>query len=855
MSIFKHFNGHIDDAGGFDPVIPRKYLDMGEFSEIGRGSTCRVYKIGAEVPLALKVIDCGQNAAAYLNAVYEKRVMESLSGCRSAVTMIDFDTAEAEDGGRTVFFLENYYDSLEAVLAAKRLTLKEILGIVSDICAAVIEVAGRGVLHLDLKPKNIFFDGDGSVRLGDFGSALFESDLAKNSSPRGTLGFMAPEVYQEHLCGEQSEVYSIGLILYYLLNGMKIPFSDSAVDAQQNELALYKRLAGTELPPLPVNASDGTAKAVNDLIRHACAYNPENRIKTVAELKYEIEAAAQKAKDSDTVFSMLPVPADETVTPVVLMIDASDKERADRLNETVRRLLGIFEEECSSASGNTFRVAVMKYSGGVEWTVPVPTAPEDIVLDGLNPGGPADLGGAIRELDSKLSRSELLRGIEHPASPIVIWLTGGNADGDWKDELQKTHENAWYRTATVICVAFGDVLNPETLKTLCGGSSELVIGSERIEDIRFLISGLGAAVSEIHNPSPGSPGNPSFSLTSLDADPFGATFAHLPFGTFSETHEPHEHAACRVCGGAVGSDAVFCPYCGSKLVIQKPAVQLSDVEFSAVAPKKLVKGEYSVVNIVMYESEYRKIVDEIHKRSDVETQETGSGKIAVPGSAQIKVILTSPDISIEDNEMTGFWRGSYLNFPFSVSLPDNYAKRQVAFTAKIYVDGILTTRLAFNARRASIYRRKIAVTRSDVKTAFVSYDSRDRKRVVSMIQGMKKVRSDMDIFLDVERLRSGDDWKKVLFAEIDKRDVLYLCWSHFAKESEWVDREWRYAYLKKGAEGIEPLPVELLDDCPPPQELNGKHWNDMLLYLIEHEDKRGGNSLNKYDDLQNSVVI
>lgn len=95
----------------------------------------------------------------------------------------------------------------------------------------------------------------------------------------------------------------------------------------------------------------------------------------------------------------------------------------------------------------------------------------------------------------------------------------------------------------------------------------------------------------------------------------------------------------------------------------------------------------------------------------------------------------------------------------------------------------------------------------------------------------------MDLFFDVESLRSGENWEKTLFHEIEKRDVLYLCWSHNAKESEWVDREWRYAYSQKGIDGIEPMPIELPEECPPPQELSGKHWNDKLLYLIGHLNK------------------
>jgi hypothetical protein len=131
-----------------------------------------------------------------------------------------------------------------------------------------------------------------------------------------------------------------------------------------------------------------------------------------------------------------------------------------------------------------------------------------------------------------------------------------------------------------------------------------------------------------------------------------------------------------------------------------------------------------------------------------------------------------------------------------------------------------------------LFGQKIVVSREDVLSAFVSYASQDRNRVAAIIQGMKKARPEMDIFFDVESLRSGDDWEKSLYKEIEHRDILFLCWSHYARDSKWVDAEWRYALERKGAEYIEPIPIEPPDVCPPPTELNHKHFNDKMLYII-----------------------
>ena len=294
---------------------------------------------------------------------------------------------------------------------------------------------------------------------------------------------------------------------------------------------------------------------------------------------------------------------------------------------------------------------------------------------------------------------------------------------------------------------------------------------------------------------------------------------------------------CRFCDNEIPLGAKFCPWCGRKIEIEKPVLQLSQVEFSAIAPKQLAKGEYFIIDIVMYEESYRHIVDELQNQAETETQEKKSGKVNVKEDSNIKVILYSPnDIKIEDNEMTGVWQNSYLNFSFPVYLPRNYSEKQILFTAKVYINGVIATRLTFTAKCSSSFEQKMDTKREDVLTAFISYASEDRKTVATIIQGMQKARPDLDLFFDVESLRSGDNWKEKLYHAIDQRDILYLCWSHYAKESKWVDREWRYAYKQKGIDAIEPIPLELPENCPPPEELEKKHFNNILLYITSYSN-------------------
>ena len=108
---------------------------------------------------------------------------------------------------------------------------------------------------------------------------------------------------------------------------------------------------------------------------------------------------------------------------------------------------------------------------------------------------------------------------------------------------------------------------------------------------------------------------------------------------------------------------------------------------------------------------------------------------------------------------------------------------------------------------------------------FVSYAHQDRAKVISAIQGMKAVNPDLDIFMDLDSLRSGDYWEEKLENELKKRDKLYLFWSRSAQKSKWVEREWKLMLSNKGLDHICPIQIENPNICPPPpEELSKKQF-------------------------------
>ena len=265
----------------------------------------------------------------------------------------------------------------------------------------------------------------------------------------------------------------------------------------------------------------------------------------------------------------------------------------------------------------------------------------------------------------------------------------------------------------------------------------------------------------------------------------------------------------------------------------RPPLQIDSVRFSAVAPNKIAAGKYMKINILMYEDKFRYVVDSLLGLYKQNYKEAQSGYHFVEHNALIKVVLDSNDAEIDEKIIKQVWGGKYLNFEFVAKIPKDFSEEQILISAKIYINDVIVTKLKLILDCKAKVKHNIIIKRFDFKSAFVSYASKDRGRVASIIQGIKTVRPDMKIFFDVESIQRGQKWKEVLEYEIAHCDILFLFWSKNARESEWVDKEWRYALKIKGDECIEPVPLDSPEECPPPFELQHKHFNDKLLYIIK----------------------
>ena len=185
------------------------------------GTVYRVKKHGREY--ALKAIDCGANPEKARNAHQELSLMQKITCCKNVVPLVDSEVLR--DGDRTVvFILEPFMTSFEEYCKSHSMPIDSVLQLGIDICTALETCWASGVAHLDIQPKNLFVDHNGCFCLGDFSSAMPVIALNEEHRLHGTLSYMAPEVYGDQKYSQASETYSLGMVLYCLLNHGNLPF-------------------------------------------------------------------------------------------------------------------------------------------------------------------------------------------------------------------------------------------------------------------------------------------------------------------------------------------------------------------------------------------------------------------------------------------------------------------------------------------------------------------------------------------------------------------------------------------------------------------------------------------------------
>lgn len=276
--------------------------------EIGSGSYGKVYKIRRTLVniveyAALKIITIPRSATEIDDLIdegyerssvtehYKKQkddivreyeLMASLKGCPNIVHAEDISIIQqANYVGWDIYIKMELLTPLKKT--ARNMQENDIIKMGMDICNALMVCKKNNVIHRDIKPANLFVSDTGVYKLGDFGVAKTAAKTQRGTYA-GTEQFMAPEVSLGKEYGTSVDIYSLGLVMYWLLNNRRFPFvPQGIVPVSEEELAKKRRLSGEALPD-PVNGS----RELKNIVLKACAFDSRARFGSAEEMYYAL---------------------------------------------------------------------------------------------------------------------------------------------------------------------------------------------------------------------------------------------------------------------------------------------------------------------------------------------------------------------------------------------------------------------------------------------------------------------------------------------------------------------------------------------------------------------------------------
>ena len=187
-------------------------------------------------------------------------------------------------------------DLKDYIIANSPLNLGNIIKIMDQILSAMSLAHKHNVIHRDLKPQNILMDKHGNIKIADFGIAvaLNQNSVTQTNSAIGSVHYMSPEQTRGGLVTKQSDIYSLGIILYELITG-HVPFNgDSAV-------SIALKHAQEPIPSIR-KQDPNIPQPLENVVLKATAKDPRDRYDSAKEMKDDLDTSLEPGRANEPVF-------------------------------------------------------------------------------------------------------------------------------------------------------------------------------------------------------------------------------------------------------------------------------------------------------------------------------------------------------------------------------------------------------------------------------------------------------------------------------------------------------------------------------------------------------------------------
>ncbi|WOO87153.1 Stk1 family PASTA domain-containing Ser/Thr kinase [Mollicutes bacterium LVI A0039] len=289
--------------------------------KLGEGGTAQVFLAfdhKSEQNIALKVLKS--------DLVTEQKI-RYFNREAQAISMLNNDNViKIYDWGHDTlnnvhFIAQEYIEGMtikEYLKLSSNLAVTEVVSLIEKILDGLAHAHLSGVIHKDIKGQNIMIDADKNIKITDFGIAdILEDETTKTQSLMGTPQYVAPETLNRNISNAQTDIYSVGILMYELLCG-HAPFT-----GDKPAVIMMKQI-NQPLPSIRMQRSD-VPQALENIVIKATAKRLENRYMSSEEMLFDLA----------TVFE----PYNEDVPKLILendLMDSDEIEQTIQIDSTLR---------------------------------------------------------------------------------------------------------------------------------------------------------------------------------------------------------------------------------------------------------------------------------------------------------------------------------------------------------------------------------------------------------------------------------------------------------------------------------------------------------------------------------------
>lgn len=217
-------------------------------------------------------------------------IMKKFEGNCYIIDCYDYFQDDRKDNSGIDFYVRmELAEDIEKYFQTRKVTPLIVVQLGIDICHALELIEKEGNVHKDIKFSNIYIGTDGKFKLGDFNTV---SSLNSNDDKIvGTYYYMSPEVYFKKKVNFSTDLYSLGLVMYKLLNNGKFPFVNFYTNDRK---ATEIRMMGLEIPDIK-----GVNKDFMRIVKKACSFDINDRYHSAIDMRNDLEEVSKVFFKSD----------------------------------------------------------------------------------------------------------------------------------------------------------------------------------------------------------------------------------------------------------------------------------------------------------------------------------------------------------------------------------------------------------------------------------------------------------------------------------------------------------------------------------------------------------------------------